>query len=94
MDLEFPDPEVNLKAEKLEDNWLMCPICIDAWQTDSKAGMVMCPKCKNVMHNPITCDVAKFSSTAARLGLLIASQKTYNVCKVKGTSSHTFQIMV
>jgi hypothetical protein len=52
MDLEFPNPEIDLKAEKLEDSWLMCPICIDAWQTDSKAGMVICPKCKNIMHNP------------------------------------------
>jgi hypothetical protein len=51
MDLEFPNLEIDLKAEKLEDNWLMCPICIDAWQTDSKAGMVICPKCKNIMHN-------------------------------------------
>jgi hypothetical protein len=52
MDLEFPNPSVNLTAEILDDTWLMCPNCIDAWESTSQNGMVICPKCHNMMHNP------------------------------------------
>lgn len=52
MDLEFPDPFIFDKATYLEDNWLLCPFCIDAWETTSKDGMVICPMCQRVMHNP------------------------------------------
>lgn len=52
MDLEFPDPQIKEKASPLEGGWLMCPHCIDAWQPFSKDGMVICPNCKNIMHNP------------------------------------------
>lgn len=50
--LESPDSKISIEAKDLKDNWLMCPICIDAWQTESKAAMVMCPTCKSIMHNP------------------------------------------
>ncbi len=52
MDIEFPDPTVKLSASILDDNWLMCPICIDGWESRSTDGMVICPKCHTVMHNP------------------------------------------
>ena len=52
MYLEFPDPEIEMKAASLDDGWVMCPICIDAWEPKSIDGMIICPKCKNVMHNP------------------------------------------
>ena len=47
-----PIPSVNEKADDLGENWLLCPMCIDAWQTDSTYGMVECPKCMQIMHNP------------------------------------------
>ncbi len=52
MDLEFPDDMITEKATILDNEWLMCPVCIDAWQSKSVAGMVECPKCKNAFHNP------------------------------------------
>ncbi|MBN9378089.1 MAG: hypothetical protein BGO14_01245 [Chlamydiales bacterium 38-26] len=56
MDLEFPDPDVSEKATALEDGWVMCPICIDAWQPHSYSGMIVCPKCNHTMHNPYYID--------------------------------------
>jgi hypothetical protein len=52
MDLEFPDPSISDKTQALDDEWLMCPFCIDAWQSDSKDGMVICPTCHRKLHNP------------------------------------------
>jgi hypothetical protein len=53
MDLEFPDYTVSEKAQIADDHWLMCPICIDAWENSDKAnGMVICPKCNKMLHNP------------------------------------------
>ena len=52
MDVEYPDPSINTKAEILDDKWLMCPVCIDAWESISTDGMVICPNCKTKMHNP------------------------------------------
>ena len=39
-------------AEVLDDEWLMCKICNDAWMTNSLDAMVICPECDNVLHNP------------------------------------------
>jgi hypothetical protein len=52
MDVEFPNPSITISATLLDTNWLMCPICIDAWETVSTEGMVICPKCHTMMHNP------------------------------------------
>lgn len=54
MNLEFPNPEVleSDKAISLDEGWLLCPFCIEACQTDSKDGMVICPICKRMLHNP------------------------------------------
>ena len=49
---EFPHPHITLAAEALDDTWLYCPSCIDAWESTSKDGMVMCPLCQNWLHNP------------------------------------------
>ena len=56
MDLEFPDPDISEKATALEDGWVMCPTCIDAWQPHSYSGMIVCPKCHHTMHNPYYID--------------------------------------
>ena len=52
MELEFPNPSIELSAEALDDEWLFCKDCIDAWQSTTDDGMVICPKCKKMMHNP------------------------------------------
>lgn len=56
MDMEFADPDVTEKATALEDGWVMCPFCIDAWQPHSYSGMIVCPKCHHTMHNPYYID--------------------------------------
>ena len=52
MDMEYPQAFVRDTAELIEDNWLMCSICIDCWQSDSVLGMVRCPKCSAMLLNP------------------------------------------
>jgi hypothetical protein len=52
MDLEFPDPSIQDRASSLDSEWLMCNFCIDAWQTQSIDGMVICPTCHRMLHNP------------------------------------------
>lgn len=33
-------------------NWLICPKCNDAWESDSIKAMVICPNCHHAFHNP------------------------------------------
>ena len=51
-ELNNPDPSINKSATILDETWLMCPNCIDAWECASKDAMVICPKCNQVLHNP------------------------------------------
>lgn len=53
---EFGKPllDVKEKATCLEDNWIMCPLCQEAWETLSKYPMIRCPKCENLLHNPLS----------------------------------------
>ena len=46
------NPSIEKSATILDDTWLMCPDCIDAWESTSKNPMVICPKCDQVLHNP------------------------------------------
>ncbi len=53
MDLEFPDPLILDYAKALDKEWLLCEYCIDAWKsTVTDQGMVCCPVCERMMHNP------------------------------------------
>lgn len=53
MDMEFPNPFISEKAQIGNDEWLICPICIDAWESKTSIdGMVRCPNCQNILHNP------------------------------------------
>jgi len=53
MELEFPDPTDESLATHLEDNWLQCAFCFDAWQDTLRLGRAQCPKCKRIMNNPL-----------------------------------------
>lgn len=58
MDLEFPNRSVTNKAQIGDDHWLICPVCIDAWEDiDAKQAMVICPKCHEIFQNPRYIDV-------------------------------------
>ncbi len=55
MDEEFPeppDPSITESAVQIEDGWLQCPSCSDAWKSDSGHGMVSCPSCGANLRNP------------------------------------------
>ncbi len=51
-DLEFPDPLVKETATAIEGDWLLCPFCLDAWESKSAAALLECPTCKRVSNNP------------------------------------------
>lgn len=50
--LKNPDASVLKSAIELDSDWLMCPRCTDAWQSNSKNAIVLCPKCKHFFQNP------------------------------------------
>lgn len=53
MDLEFPDNSISKRAQVGDEKWLICPECMDAWESsDERDAMVICPKCKKMFHNP------------------------------------------
>jgi hypothetical protein len=53
MDLEFPDSSISEIAQVGDNEWLICPICIDAWMNrDNKDALVKCPKCLKILNNP------------------------------------------
>ena len=51
-DLEFLDASVEKTAEAPGENWLQCPLCGDAWESETPDAMVRCPKCQSVLRNP------------------------------------------
>ena len=51
-ELKNPDPSISKSATSLDKKWIMCPDCIDAWESTSKTAMVICPKCNQLFHNP------------------------------------------
>jgi len=53
MDLEFPDDSVDQTAQPIDKEWIMCPICLDAWfSEDTKDALISCPKCSQIFNNP------------------------------------------
>ncbi len=53
MDLEFPDSSITGIAKIGDDEWLICPFCIDAWKNQNKIdALIVCPKCLNKFNNP------------------------------------------
>ena len=51
-EFEAPITEIREIAEDLGEDWLMCPLCQEAWQSQSTYGMIECPQCKSKLHNP------------------------------------------
>lgn len=53
MEKEFPNRNILEKAIIGDDQWLICPFCMDAWEDkDEMNAMVTCPKCKKTFNNP------------------------------------------
>jgi rubrerythrin len=52
IDMEFPDWCIKVTGQIIDSKTLKCPICGAIWESNSIFGMVECPKCKTIMHNP------------------------------------------
>jgi hypothetical protein len=53
MDLEFPSSSISEVAHLVDDEWLICPTCIDAWQCSNiRNALIKCPKCQKTLNNP------------------------------------------
>jgi hypothetical protein len=53
MDMEFPDVSISVSAQLGDEEWLMCPLCIDAWQSKNfQDALVRCPFCETIFNNP------------------------------------------
>jgi uncharacterized C2H2 Zn-finger protein len=53
MELEFPNSSISEIAQIGDEEWLICPKCVDAWQsTNDKDALVKCPKCQTIFNNP------------------------------------------
>lgn len=48
------DSDIKFTAEKLDEKWIMCPNCNEAWEPILKDVMVFCPKCDIILHNPLS----------------------------------------
>ncbi len=47
MDVEFPDHSITESAAVGDSEWLICPDCMDAWNSPGdKDGMVICPNAR------------------------------------------------
>lgn len=44
-ELSKPISEIPDRAMDLGENWLMCPLCQEAWESHFEYVMVFCPKC-------------------------------------------------
>lgn len=52
MYMEFPDLAIVETAQIGDDEWLICPLCIDAWKSNTQDALVACPMCKTIFNNP------------------------------------------
>lgn len=50
--LEISENDITENAMILDDAWLMCPDCMDAWESSDKKATVICPKCCHSFYNP------------------------------------------
>jgi hypothetical protein len=53
IDMEYPNHLVSERAKILDEEWLQCPFCLDAWKSvNAMNAMVKCPSCQYVAHHP------------------------------------------
>lgn len=53
MDVEFDDKFNPMTAVMIDGNWLLCPNCGEAFESNSNDGLVICHKCSSTMNNPL-----------------------------------------
>ena len=55
--MNHSDSSISENAIEGDANWIICPKCNDAWESDSLKAMVICSKCDRAFHNPRTANV-------------------------------------
>jgi hypothetical protein len=57
MDFEFYNPNLlNKKSQSLEileNNWAMCPVCVDGFEVKTTDEMIVCSQCDTIYVNPL-----------------------------------------
>lgn len=61
MELEFSDDSVSEVARELEDGYVVCAQCNDAFRANRLEAMAGCPNCGKIQHNPCYRDPADVS---------------------------------
>lgn len=54
LELEFPVKSISDKAKRINDDWVECPNCFELFEADSNYGLLECPNCKLISHNPLS----------------------------------------
>ncbi|MCQ9635296.1 hypothetical protein MP477_10055 [Chryseobacterium sp. WG23] len=55
IDNEYPDESLD-SAIIMEENWILCPICNNAFENLSREGIISCANCKARLNNPCWID--------------------------------------
>lgn len=50
--LKKTNSSIKEEAEIIDQEWLLCPVCHDAWQSHSLDAMIVCANCQKILHNP------------------------------------------
>jgi hypothetical protein len=51
--LEYRDVSIDRMAEIIQENWVQCPVCTEAWELENpNFEMCQCPQCHTVLLNP------------------------------------------
>jgi hypothetical protein len=50
--IKISNPAIKHTAQSIDNEWLACPNCENAWESKSQDPMVICPHCDTALHNP------------------------------------------
>jgi hypothetical protein len=50
--VEYQNPKIEIVAEAVGDNWVICPECNEAFEVKAEQGVVKCTGCYTKMNNP------------------------------------------
>ncbi|MEZ7276345.1 hypothetical protein [Pseudoalteromonas sp. 68 DY56-GL68] len=52
LEMEFADSDISISAVILQDSWIQCPKCGEAWELNKGGEAIECPKCDSKLLNP------------------------------------------
>lgn len=52
-DIEFENPKFTEYAAQIDNDWIMCPNCIESWKETNRLDYyIICPTCNRFLRNP------------------------------------------